>query len=286
MTSGHRTVHFIYHVPKCAGQTVHRHLAMVLTGNAYHRIRKQRGWRRLLFSRYDDRKLPEPEQLSAIGGHYLGVSLDQRFSGREIKRSILLRDPVSHFISLYNYRMMRYLSQGWHPYSFELAYRATQRNRITHHVLRNFLELPWGRLLRLSDQEKYDIVNGFLASFWYVGDYTLCDDLLAALGSEFSVPAGAAPQNTSAEWNARITWRNLSQNDLPPRAIEQIRQENLLDQRIWETWRDARDQVSRVRPLALNGRSTRGFLETEVMRFPGQVMRRVRRRFGNAQPIL
>ena len=62
--------------------------------------------------------------------------------------------------------------------------RATQRNFITHYILRNFLELPWSRRARLSDDEKYDIVNAFLATFWYVGDYRLCDDLVAALADE------------------------------------------------------------------------------------------------------
>jgi hypothetical protein len=164
-------VHLIYHVPRCAGQTIDRHFAAALSANAYHRIRRRRGFGRLLFTRHDFGKMPDPNQTRVVGGHFLGISVEPLFAGRELKRSILLRDPVSHFISYYNFRMMRYLSQGLHPYSFELAYRATQRNFITHYILRNFLELPWSRLARFSDDEKYDIVNAFLVTFWYVGNY-------------------------------------------------------------------------------------------------------------------
>ena len=116
------SVHLIYHVPRCAGQTIDRHLAAVLSANAYHRTRKRKGFGRFLFTRHDFGKMPDPNQTRVVGGHFLGISLEPLFAGRELKRSILLRDPVSHFISYYNFRMMRYLAQGLHPYSFELAY--------------------------------------------------------------------------------------------------------------------------------------------------------------------
>jgi len=76
---------------------------------------------------------------------------------------------------------MRYLARGRHPYSFELDYRARRKNFICHYILRNFVEIRCHRLARLSDHEKYDIVNAFLARFWYVADYSRCDELIAAL---------------------------------------------------------------------------------------------------------
>jgi len=176
--------------------------------------------------------------------------------------------------------MMRYLSRGLHPYSFELAYRATQRNFITHYILRNFLELPWSRRARFSDDEKYDIVNAFLATFWYVGDYRLCDDLVAALAMKLGIPGRAAPRNTRAERERRVRWRTLDVDDLSSDAIAQIRRENLLDQRLWETWHEARDNTTSVRPCALGGRSAPGFVSTEAMRFVSQIARRIQRRWG------
>ncbi len=96
-------------------------------------------------TRYDRTDLPNPDQAQVVGGHYLGISIDQLFAGRQIKRSILLRDPASHFVSYYNYRMARYISEGLQPYSLEVAYGATQRNFITHYILKYFLELSLGR---------------------------------------------------------------------------------------------------------------------------------------------
>ena len=170
-------VHFIYHVPKCAGQTVDRHLAGALAPDVYCRTTRRRGVGRFLASRHAFEQPPDPHRTKVISGHHLGPSVEPLVAGREVKRSILLRDPVSHAVSYYNFRMMRYLSEGLHPYSFALAYGAMQRNFIAHYILRNFLEVPWHRLARFSDNDKYDIVNAFLATFWFVGDYRLCDEV-------------------------------------------------------------------------------------------------------------
>src|SRR5262245_48355897 len=116
-------IHLIYHVPKCAGCSVHCHLSTHAPTGTYHRVNKRRGPGRF-FLPYDLSRMPEPEHLRAIGGHYIGSSIERVFAGRKIRRSILLRDPVSQFVSHYNFRMMRYLSQGLQPYSLEIAYRA------------------------------------------------------------------------------------------------------------------------------------------------------------------
>lgn len=273
-------VHLIYHVPKCAGRTIDRHLAASLSPNAYCRTTRRRGLGRFLSSRHDFQRIPNPNQTRAVCGHFIGVSVERLFAGRELKRSLLLRDPVSHIVSYYNFRMMRYLSRGLHPYSFSLAYRATQRNFITHYILRNFLELPWSRLARFSDDEKYDTVNAFLATFWFVGDYRLCDDLIAALGATLAIPGCAAAINTCAEWQRRGRWMRLEADDLSADAVAQIRRENLLDQRLWETWREAGTDVASVRPRALAGRNATGFVTAEATRFVNQIARRIQRRWG------
>jgi hypothetical protein len=265
------SVHFIYHVPKCAGRTIHFHLAAELGAGAYLRVSKHR--------RVGDKadEVLDRNQVRALCGHFLDLTTEAQFRGRELKRSILLRDPVSHSVSYYNFRMMRYLSQGLNPYSFDLAYRATQRNFITHYILKNFLELSWYRIALLSDVEKYDLVNAFLGTFWYVADYRLCDDLVAALGSNLGIGCGASRQNTRLEWERRIPWRSLTLDDFSPQLVDQIRQENLLDQKLWETWRQAKHDTKAVRPQPLD-RSQRGFLASEAQRLVAQIIRRVRRR--------
>jgi len=271
-------VHFVYHVPKCAGRTIDRHLKAALPRASYHRLRKRRGLGRFI-TRYDATKLPDPRRTDVVGGHVLGLSIDSLFAGRPVKRSILLRDPASHFVSYYNYRMTRYLSAGLRPYSIEVAYGATQRNFITHYILRNFLEQSWARIASFSDEEKYDLVNAFLAGFWFVGDYRLCDELIAALGGKLGIPGSATPCNTLAEFVQSGDWTPVSIDRLPPSVLAEIRAENALDQKLWETWSEARHDTSAVRPRALEGRSS-SFISDETIRFVNQILRRVQRRWG------
>ena len=275
-------VHFVYHVPKCAGRTIDLHLALALPQSAYHRTRKRRGLGRFI-TRYDRTDLPNPDQAQVVGGHYLGISIDQLFAGRQIKRSILLRDPASHFVSYYNYRMARYISEGLQPYSLEVAYGATQRNFITHYILKYFLELSWARIASLSDDEKYEIANAFLATFWFVGDYQLCDDFITGLSDRLGISASATPRNTLAELVRGVGWRPITMDRLPPRMVADIQTENALDQRLWETWREARHDTSSVRPLALGARSS-SFVSDEASRFVNQILRRVHRRWGSLDP--
>jgi hypothetical protein len=272
-------VHFVYHVPKCAGRTIDRHLERLLGNPAYHRTRKRRGLGRFV-TRYDSLDLPNPRRAKVVSGHFLGISIDPLFGSRQIKRSILLRDPVSHFVSYYNYRMTRYISEGLQPYAAELAYGAMQRNFITHYILRNFLELSWIEIASLSDHDKYELVNAFLSTFWFVGDYQLCDNLIAALGDRLGISTQATPCNTVAELVESVGWIPLTVDRLPPGVVDEIRAENRLDQKLWETWREARHETSAVVARPLEGRSS-SFLANETSRFLNQIQRRVQRRWGD-----
>jgi hypothetical protein len=276
-------VHFVYHVPKCAGRTIDRHLELSLRRPAYHRTRKRRGLGRFV-TRYDCTDLPNPRAAKVVSGHFLGISIDSLFGGRPIKRSILLRDPASHFVSYYNYRMTRYISEGLQPYSAEVAYGATQRNFITHYILKNFLELSWAQIASLSDDEKYDLVNAFLATFWFVGDYQLCDDLIATLGDRLGIPVNATPRNTMAELVGNVGWTPLTMDRLSPRMLADIRAENRLDQKLWETWHEARHDTVAVLPRALVGSSS-SFISSEASRFVNQILRRFQRRWGTFDPV-
>ena len=274
------SVHFVYHVPKCAGRTIDRHLTQALPNPAYHRMKKRRGLGRFA-TRYDPTDLPNPRRTKVVGGHYLGISVDPLFEGRYIKRSLLLRDPVSHFVSYYNFRMARYIAGGMRPYGVDVAYGATQRNFVTHYILSNFLELTWADMASLSDQDKYDLVNAFLANFWFVGDYLLCDEFIDSLGDRLgtSASASATPHNTLAELSRVAGWTPLTLDRLPSDTIEGIKAENAIDQRLWETWREARHDTSAVQPRPLEARAS-SFIGNEASRFVNQIMRRMQRRWG------
>lgn len=272
-------LHFIYHVPKCAGRTIDRHLAHTLAPNAYHRLRKRRGLGRFVTG-YDPSALPDPDSTLVVSGHYLGISLDPLFRRRLIKRCLLLRDPASHFVSYYNYRMTRYISEGLQPYSVEVAYGAMRRNFLTHYILNNFLELSWLEIAQLSDQDKYDLVNAFLSTFWFVGDYTLCNTFLAGLGDRLGISPHARPCNKLEDLSRGAGWTPLTLDLLPQPVVAKIRAENRIDQRLWETWHDIRHETASVHPLAL-GTNTSSFISGEAVRLLNQIVRRVQRRWGN-----
>jgi hypothetical protein len=228
--------------------------------------------------RYELDGMPDAEHLRAIGGHFIGSSIERIFNGRQIERSILLRDPVSQFVSHYNFRMMRYLSQGWQTYPLEIAYQARPRNFVTHYILRNFLEISWPRLLSLSAVEKYVAVNRFLSTFWFVGDYTRCNELIAALAPNLGVPATAMAQNTCAEWQRRVVrWKPLRVDNLTRRMIDQFRQENVLDQLLWETWRDVDQARINARSHHIYETPLTELVARESLRLVSQVRRRFHR---------
>ena len=274
-------VHFIYHVPKCAGRTIDRHLATALPANAYHRLRRRRGLGRFATG-YDTSRLPDPNETQVVSSHYLGISLDALFQDRLIKRSLLLRDPASHFVSYYNYRMTRYINEGLQPYGIDVAYGAMRRNFITHYILNNFLELNWVQIASLSDQDKYDLANAFLSMFWFVGDYTLCDDLLSVLGDRLDISANAQLHNGLADLLWGACWTPLTLDLLPETTVARIQDDNRIDQRLWETWREARHETGAVRPVALeNGAAS--FIGGEALRFVHQIVRRLQRRWGRVE---
>lgn len=272
-----RRVHLIFHIPKCAGQTIHHHLSTYAPKGSYYRVRRRRGPSRLFFKKYALDGMPDTHGVRAIGGHCLGNSIERIFDGRHIERSILVRDPVTHFVAHYNFRMMRYISQGLRPYSLDLAYQARQRNFITHFILRNFLEMSWPRLMSLSAVEQYVTVNQFLSTFWFVGDYTRCDELLAALAPDLRVPPAGTIRNSCAQWQSRVQWKPLRVEDLTSRMIEQIRRDNVLDQLLWETWRDVEQARICMRSHEIHEMPFAEFVATESLRLVSQAKRRFQR---------
>jgi hypothetical protein len=222
--------------------------------------------------------LPHPQQITALGGHHIGTSIDRLFAGRPIRRSILLRDPVSHAVSYYNFRMMRYLSQGLKTYSFDLAYRARPKNFITHYILHNFLEISWPRLLVLSAIEKRALVNQFLSCCWFVGNHTRCSELIAALAPDLGVPPLTISHNTQGEWEDRVQWEPLHVEDLTSRRLSQIREDNELDQLLWEDWCDVdRVVVEIIQPREISETSRIKFIASEFLRPIYQAQRRFQR---------
>ena len=272
-----RPLHIVFHVPRCAGQTIHRHLSRHAPKGSYLRVRKRKGPSRFLLPQYQNVETPAPRSVNALSGHWIGRSIEQYFDDRPIARSILLRDPVSQFVSHYNFRMMRYISQGLQPYSPEIAYRSRQRNYVTHFILRTFVEMSWVRLVSLSATEKYAAADQFLSECFFVGDHTRCDELIAKLAPDLGIPAVAETKNSSQQWLQRVNWVPLKMSDLSRSMIDTIKQDNILDQLLWESWKDAEHGKLQPSLHSIGEPSVTWRMATQSARLINQVKRRFHR---------
>lgn len=273
-------IYFLLHVPKCAGQTVNGHVRAYAPPGGYFRPPKRRGMARWIGPAYDVRDMPEPEKLRVVTGHWIARSLERRFDNREIRRTVLLRDPLSHAISYYNFRMMRYRAVGQGAYEFDVAYRAAARNPICHFLLHRYFEIPWLRLCAMSAEDKYDLLNRFFGGFWFTADYRRCDDLIVSLAEALGMPKKAVRKNTSTEWQRRVDWKPLTADDLSEAQRSRIIEDNILDQLLWENWREAGHDTARVSPRPLPRKAGNAFLTNEALRPWFQVQRRWKRATG------
>src|SRR5205807_2684088 len=117
-------VYFLLHIPRTAGQTVQYHLAEHCAPGMVWIPRRAPFPVSLTRQRYRFDGIGDAAQVRAVAGHDVARSLEQHFRGREIRRAVLLRDPLSLQLSLYNYRMMNHLNRGFGTYSFDLHLRA------------------------------------------------------------------------------------------------------------------------------------------------------------------
>jgi len=223
--------------------------------------------------------ISDAAQVRAVAGHDVGRSLEGHFRGREIRRAVLLRDPLSLQLSLYNYRMMNPLNRGFGTYSFDLHLRALPRDWVAHRLLARWLEIPWPRLMTMSGAEKYRILNRMLARFWFVGSHADCDRLIAAIAPELGAPPVARPRNTARQWQKQIYWEPLTVEALSPAQRHAVLSRNPLDMAIWESWRSAGFDTAAVCPRPLEAGAGSGFVAHEMVR-PAFLTARWLRRSG------
>ncbi|WP_417517914.1 hypothetical protein [Minwuia sp.] len=224
-----RPVHFFVHVPKCAGRSIELHLEKYL-GERFLYLRRKRGLKRHLSS--EIYRLPQrfdPAGTDAVSGHALGRSMASHFKGREIRESVLLRDPLSMLVSFYNFRMSRFTVEGWPHVSFERFYQSRHVNPMSTFLLVNYLELSWTRLARMPRAEKFERLSERLADFWFVGDYRQCDSLIGRISVEFGIPDQAPRANV-------LEKKLLTVDTVSAAMRDRILDECALDQAIYDAW--------------------------------------------------
>jgi tetratricopeptide (TPR) repeat protein len=244
-------VYFLLHVPKSAGTTIEDHLR-------YYMVRQQL-WMppppstlaMLRGRRFRHDGIPDLGEVRALSGHWLARSLENRFPGRAIRRTLLLRDPIGFHVSLYNHRMMFALARGLPTCTFERHFWALPRDLVAIFLLWQWLELPPARLITTSDEDKYALLNKVLADFWFVGAHSDCDRLIASIAGDLGVPAAAQRRNTSLAWQRSVAWQPLTPGELPVSTRAKILSRNPIHAALWENWREAGFDPARVRPRPL-----------------------------------
>jgi tetratricopeptide (TPR) repeat protein len=259
-------VYFILHIPKTAGQTIQQHLAEHCAPGVFWGPHQAPRLQALSGRRYKPRNLPGAPRIRAVFGHNLSRTLEKHFPDREIRRVVLLRDPISLQLSLYNHRMMLHQTKGLGTYGFDLHLKALPRNFIAHRLLWRWLEIPWPVLMTMTDRQKYAVLNRELSQFWFVGSHADCDQLIAVISRDLALPAAARQRNTTAEWERRTSWRPLRAAELSAATREAILAKNPLDQALWEDWSGAGQNSAAVRPRQLEARGVSDFLAHEIVR--------------------
>jgi hypothetical protein len=218
-----------------------------------------------------NRQLPGPvESIRAVSGHFIGRSIERLFSGRPLRRTLLLRDPERMNISWYNFRMMRYLAAGQATYPFEWHMRSIPTDSIARFLLERWFELPWWRLAALPAAEKRRMLDEALSGFDFTGDISDCDRLVAEVSAALGISGKAVTRNTTEDWHSRVKWTPVRLEDLAPETRRELAARTRLDRYLWQRWglhRDAEFDASAALP----------FLASELAR-PWYEVRRQRAR--------
>lgn len=232
-----RVVHFLVHVPKCAGTTVQGHLRRHLNDDYLMapRLHGLKGIARNFYGPHASLDGIEPERLSrlkALAGHSLSVSLKRHFADCEIRQAVMLRDPLGYFASLYNYRVAQHRDFGYaHPPPFDVWYRGVRKNPVSRFILTHYLEIGHPRIYRYSSAARLALLERELAGFHFVGSYRHCDEMVAGISRELGISTEAERRNVSPP-------ASLSPDMLPRMTRQRILEDNALDQALYERWKD------------------------------------------------
>ncbi|MGE3426400.1 MAG: hypothetical protein AB7I44_06405 [Hyphomicrobiaceae bacterium] len=233
-----RRLHLIVHVPKCAGRSIENHLQLHLGAERFWRPGKRT--RRLpleVLGRKYDASPPGPlDNVDAISGHMFGQSIEKLFPDRQLVRSMILREPEKQILSWYNYRMMRYLTEGLHPFSFRLFLQSFPVDPVAQFLLERWLEMPWIRIATLTAAQKVALLDRTLSQFDRIVDIAEADDLCAWHCDDLGIPGAAERTNTAEQWVLRTSWKPLKYRDLAERDRRLLKGRFAVDRYLWRRW--------------------------------------------------
>ena len=229
-----RYLYVVVHIPKCAGSTIHNHLQQNIGGDRVLFIERTRGLKRQFSKHRYTLSLEgrDPNRIDALTGHELGRSALLKFPARPIREIALIRDPVSRYLSNYSYYVRTVIEPGAGPApTFEEWYATQRPNYMTEFFLTRYLERSELKLLAISEQTQFDLVNEAFSKFWYVADYRTCDAFLAVLSQELGISATVERMNVTPP-------RHRGLKDVSDKIRSRIVAENPVDQAIYDTWKN------------------------------------------------
>lgn len=225
-------VHFLLHVPKCAGTTIEAHFQTTLGTGYLLAPRWDNVLRDVVGNRYPTLAGQSLDHVRVVSGHSLSSGLRKHLPGRPVLESVLIRDPVSFFRSLYGYRHVRQARDGGRvPAPFEQWYATQRRNPVSRFLLSRYFEQGVPAIYRLSSAARLAFLEERLAHFHFVGSWRHANELIAGISETLSVPGTVAAQN--------VTPRR-GDDPITPQLSKRILTENALDQALFERWKDRR----------------------------------------------
>lgn len=233
-----RTIHFLVHVPKCAGTTIEWHFQKHLGERFLWAPRWRSPLRDVIGNRYPSLTPQDLGGIDVVSGHSLSANLADKFPGARIREHVLLRDPVDWHISMYNYRIKRAGGRG--P-DFSTWYGTVRRNPISRFLLNRYFGFGVPGLYRLSSAARLKWLEARLSRFAFVGGLHLTDDLIDGVAAATGVPGRAKAQNTIPE-------KRLTAVDLAPDILDRLRRDNVLDQALFDRWKDRGWDQTRIPP--------------------------------------
>lgn len=222
-----RAVYFLVHVPKCAGTTVEWHFQNHLGPRFLWAPRWRNPLRDVIGNRYPGLNERELADVRVVSGHSLSVGLRAKFPDAVIRECVVLRDPVSWHLSMYNYRLAG--AKGAEGPGFARWYGTVRSNPISRFLLNRYFEIGIPALYGLSSHTRLEFLERRLARFAFIGGLHRTDEMIAGVARSLDVPATARAENT-------IPSKRVTVADLPAGMLDRIRSDNRLDQALYDRW--------------------------------------------------
>ncbi|WP_448953008.1 hypothetical protein [Labrys neptuniae] len=249
--SNNTTVYLFPHILKCAGLSVRDFLlnqAPASSSAIIYSKPEQAPWLDPV------RHVPQAsrDEIRLLFGHRLPRTALKGFDGRVVREIGLLREPVSFYVSLYNFLQTKPRRHRVEGVSFERWYPTNKHNRISRFYFKQYFGLSSLGIRWMSQRQRFEFLLRHFETFWFVGDYRHCEAVMAAITQDVGWAFQTLPHENAAPIKAfRI-------EDVSAALRRRILEDNALDLAIYETWAGRKwgDNPALERGQGLNRRRT------------------------------